>query len=107
MVHLSILALTASLALALSLPQNACTAVCRPVKPECPEGEVALGSENCWGCCTPIFVHPIGNDTETAAPVESEQRICTLQCRLEKPECPAGEAPTGQEGCWGCCQPVA
>ena len=33
-------------------------------------------------------------------------RLCTLECRLEKPDCPSGEAATGSEGCWGCCQPI-
>ncbi|KAL2796177.1 hypothetical protein BJX66DRAFT_336194 [Aspergillus keveii] len=47
MVRLSLLTLTSSLALVLALPQpqNACTTVCRPVKPECPEGQDAGGSE--------------------------------------------------------------
>ncbi|KAF8806644.1 hypothetical protein BYT27DRAFT_7191203 [Phlegmacium glaucopus] len=28
-----------------------CTAVCRPIKPECPAGQSASGSDGCWGCC--------------------------------------------------------
>jgi hypothetical protein len=31
---------------------------------------------------------------------------CTKICHLEKPVCPAGQAPTGGEGCWGCCEPI-
>ncbi|KXN82435.1 hypothetical protein AN958_02554 [Leucoagaricus sp. SymC.cos] len=27
-------------------------------------------------------------------------------CIEEKPECPAGQAPSGSEGCWGCCRPT-
>lgn len=27
------------------------------------------------------------------------------QCAPEKPTCPAGRAPTGGPGCWGCCAP--
>ncbi|KAL2862401.1 uncharacterized protein BJX67DRAFT_385652 [Aspergillus lucknowensis] len=222
MVRLSLLALASSLSLALALPQpqNVCTTVCRPVKPECPEGEEAGGSEGCWGCCQPVAPKvtdvcttecrpnkpecPEGEEaggSETSAllsasprnrnvlqarplavlrydmdldpkshitqilnkmfrdagdvahlsksqkpkkrppmmfaatfadlkslsvpperhaptgqegcwgccqPVdeEPEGNVCTLECRLEKPECPAGEAPTGEEGCWGCCQPI-
>lgn len=32
--------------------------------------------------------------------------FCIEVCQTIKPTCPAGEAPTGSEGCWGCCQPV-
>ncbi|KAL4964053.1 cell wall cysteine-rich protein [Aspergillus stella-maris] len=93
MVRLSLLALTTSLAVVLALPQNACTTVCRPEKPDCPEGEVAGGSEGCWGCCVPVDPEPhVG--------------FCTAVCRPEKPECPVGEAPTGSEGCWGCCESI-
>ncbi|EAA66969.1 hypothetical protein AN8544.2 [Aspergillus nidulans FGSC A4] len=98
MVRISLLVLTASLATTLALPQNYCTAVCRPVKPECPAGEVATGSENCWGCCQPVSI--------SANRVANATEMCTAVCRPEKPECPAGEAPTGQEGCWGCCAPI-
>ncbi|KAL3462419.1 hypothetical protein BJX64DRAFT_288319 [Aspergillus heterothallicus] len=102
MARLSLLTLASCLAFALALPQpqNACTTVCRPVKPECPEGQEAggseapTGSEGCWGCCEAVSEELIADN------------ICTLECRTEKPECPAGEAPTGSEGCWGCCQPI-
>jgi len=32
--------------------------------------------------------------------------VCLAVCRPDKPTCPPGQAPTGSEGCWGCCQPV-
>lgn len=31
---------------------------------------------------------------------------CDKSCHQVKPVCPEGEAPTGGEGCWGCCQPI-
>jgi len=69
-------------------PQTVCAAVCRTVKPICPKGQVAGGSEGCWGCCQPI------------------PTACLDICRPKKPVCPAGQAPTGKAGCWGCCQPI-
>ncbi|KAF9442515.1 hypothetical protein P691DRAFT_620570, partial [Macrolepiota fuliginosa MF-IS2] len=70
-------------------PQNLCTTVCRPVRPICPLGQAAAGSDGCWGCCQPI--------TPTK---------CAKVCRPNKPVCPVGQAPTGRAGCWGCCQPI-
>ncbi|KAL2857348.1 hypothetical protein BJY01DRAFT_242420 [Aspergillus pseudoustus] len=93
MARLSLLTLASCLALAWALPQpqNVCTTVCRPVKPECPEGQEAGGSEDCWGCCQPIV---------------ARTDVCATVCRPEKPECPEGEEAGGVEGCWGCCQPI-
>ncbi|KAF9529739.1 hypothetical protein CPB83DRAFT_852091 [Crepidotus variabilis] len=34
-------------------------------------------------------------------------RLCTTECRLMKPVCPSGEAPSGVAGCWGCCMPIS
>ena len=42
----------------------------------------------------------------TVGPMVNGTRVCTLECRSEKPDCPSGEAPMGSEGCWGCCQPI-
>jgi len=42
----------------------------------------------------------------TVGPLVNGTRVCTLECRTERPDCPAGEAPMGSEGCWGCCQPI-
>ncbi|KAF9440072.1 hypothetical protein P691DRAFT_688812 [Macrolepiota fuliginosa MF-IS2] len=69
-------------------PQNLCTTVCHPVRPICPLGQVAGGSEGCWGCCQPV------------------PTACMDVCHPNKPVCPIGQVPTGQEGCWGCCQPI-
>lgn len=76
---------------ALPNPQDiVCTAVCREVKPICPAGQEASGSEGCWGCCQPI----------------KPPTMCTDVCRVIKPVCPVGQAPTGSKGCWGCCRPI-
>ncbi|KAF8161435.1 hypothetical protein B0H34DRAFT_700934 [Crassisporium funariophilum] len=82
-----------------AVPQGTiCTAVCRPVKPVCPAGQDASGSEGCWGCCQPLSL-------SESTPSVPQGTICTAVCRPVKPVCPAGQGATGSEGCWGCCQP--
>lgn len=42
-----------------------------------------------------------------AVPYSNPTRhLCDKLCHPVKPVCPEGEAPTGGEGCWGCCQPI-
>ncbi|PPQ89004.1 hypothetical protein CVT25_005103 [Psilocybe cyanescens] len=33
-------------------------------------------------------------------------QVCPDICRQVKPACPVGEAPTGGDGCWGCCRKI-
>lgn len=42
----------------------------------------------------------------SAAPQTGGWHPCPTVCRPVAPVCPPDEAPTGGEGCWGCCQPV-
>lgn len=42
--------------------------------------------------------------TSGAANVPPSGGLCIEVCRPVRPVCPVGQAPTGSEGCWGCCQ---
>jgi len=35
------------------------------------------------------------------------QTVCIASCQEIKPQCDPGYAPSGSEGCWGCCRPIA
>ena len=45
---------------------------------------------------------------EAVAPAATSTILaCPAVCRTVKPVCTqAGWAPTGSEGCWGCCRPI-
>ncbi|KAF9529738.1 hypothetical protein CPB83DRAFT_905852 [Crepidotus variabilis] len=110
---------------AMAVRSDACADVCQTIKPECSADTTARGFEGCWGCCEPLttispsdnqryysdvftmrfFISAVAILSALALNV-SAGVVCTAVCRPEKPVCPAGQAPGGSEGCWGCCAPI-
>ncbi|KAF9037071.1 hypothetical protein BJ165DRAFT_1503073 [Panaeolus papilionaceus] len=52
---------------------------------------------------SPILVALFSALAVTAAPPYPG---CLDVCRVVRPVCAEGEAPTGGPGCWGCCAPI-
>ncbi|KAF9012727.1 hypothetical protein BDQ17DRAFT_1297920 [Cyathus striatus] len=47
----------------------------------------------------------VGGSLAVPSP-EPQGTACLAVCNPNRPICPAGQAPTGGPGCWGCCQSV-